>query len=305
MEALEDILEIFANFDIRLETLAATLIAQAEGNLKDFGLEDIVVVPIGSEKRRYRRDVDLLKKKYYDHDPALMVQVNRKGLFDTLPQGLFLRLEEEYDTPKARTKAIAQQIKDARKFFLPYEQAIYHPRIEVEQIEQKYTEDFPEFIHKIWGLDAFDDYLSERQKFLLCYLLPEAHRIAGNWSLTGLCFEAVLQKPINLKFAAPVRLENPDKEMSINEMKLGENAIMGDEFQDDMPALEVEIRGVTYSDLPDFLENGKKRKILEELLYSYFIPLDISLITKIIVTEDALGFQLGEAVLGYNVELKR
>jgi len=301
MEALEDILEISANFDIRLETLAATLIGQAEGQLKDFGLENIVVAPIGTEKRRYRGDVDVLKKKYYDHDPALLLQANRKGLFDTLPQGLFLRLDETYESAKARTKAIKQQIKDSRKFFLPFEQAMYHPRIEVEQIEQKYTEGFPDFVHKIWGLDAFDAILSERQKFLLCYLLPEAHRVVGNWQLTGLCFEAVLQKPINLRFVPPVRIENPYRDLPFHEMRLGDNAIMGADFQDDMPALEVEVRGVTYEDLPDFLENGKNRKILEDLLYSYFIPLDIPLATKIIVTEDALGLNLGEAVLGYNL----
>ena len=258
MEALEDILEISANFDIRLETLAATLLAQAEGQLKDFGLEHIVVEPIGSAKRRYRRDVDVLKKKYYATDEALLLQANRKGLFDTLPQELFLRLDEAYDSPKARTKAIAQQIKDARKFFLPFEQAIYHPRIEAEQIEQKYTESFPAFIYEVWGLDAFDDCLTDRQKFLLCYLLPEAYRVVGNWKLTGLCFEAVLQKPINLKFVAPVNLKSPNKEIVANEMRLGDDAILGDEFQDDMPALEVEIKGVTYSDLPDFLGEWKE-----------------------------------------------
>lgn len=303
MEALEDILEISANFDIRLETLAATLLAQAEGQLKGFGLEHIVVEPIGSAKRKYRRDVDVLKKKYYATDEALLLQANRKGLFDTMPKELFLRLDEEYDSPKARTKAIAQQIKDARKFFLPFEQAIYHPRIEAEQIEQKYTESFPKFIHKIWGLDNFDDVLTDRQKFLLCYLLPEAYRIVGNWQLTGLCFEAVLQKPINLRFTAPMQLENPKKNIPADEVRLGDNAIIGDKFQDDMPALQVEIRGVTYPDLPDYLEDGKNRRILEDLLYSYFIPLDIPITTKIVVTEDALGFNLGEAVLGYNIEL--
>ena len=206
---------------------------------------------------------------------------------------------------KTRTRAIAQQIKEARKFFLPFEQALFQPRIQAEQVEQKYTEAFPEFIHKIWGLDAFDNYLDDRQKFLLCYLLPEAHRIVGDWELTGLCFEAVLQKPIGLKFVAPKRLVISPGQDGDNGLRLGENAILGDAFQDDMPSLEVHVRGVTYNDLPDFLEDGKKRKILEELLYSYFIPLDVYVETKVIVTDDALGFTLGESVLGYSVEFEK
>lgn len=304
MQQMDDILGISAIFDIRVETLAATLLEQADGGLQDFGLEHLVVAPIGSEKRRYSKDVEGIRKKYYDHETALMIQVNRKGLFDTLPDGLFLRLDEEYKDAKTRTKAIAQQIKEARKFFLPFEQAMFHPRIEAEQIEQKYTESFPDFINEIWGLNEFTDCLNDRQQFLLCYLLPEAYRIVGNWKLTGLCFEAVLQKPIDLKFVAPKRLDIPSTESADGSLRLGENTILGESFQDDIPSLEVHVRGVTYNDIFDFLEDGKKRKVLEELLYSYFIPLDVPVETKIIVTEDTLGFTLGEAVLGYNVKFK-
>jgi len=304
MAALEDILEISASFDIRLETLAATLLKQAEGSLKEFDLDNIVVSALGTERRRVGRDVEKIKKKYYDYEDALLIQTNRKGLFDTLPENLFVRVDEAYESAKARTKAFQQQRKDARKFFLPFEQAIYHPRIVAEQLEQKYTEGFPNFIHKVWGFEEFDDCLTDRQRFLLCYLLPEAYRIVGNWHLTGLCFEAVLQKPISIKFVAPKTLDNPNKNMPSNEMRLGDNAIIGDKFQDDVPALEVFVKGVTYNDLPDFLEDGKKRKLLEDLLYSYFIPLDVPVSTKIIVTDDALGFTIGEAVLGYNVQLK-
>lgn len=303
MENVEDILSISAIFDIKVETLAATLLAQAEGNLKDFGLEQMVVAPKGSDKRRYSNDVEKVKRKYYDHDIALLLEANRKGLFDTLPEHLFVRMDEAYESPKARTRAFIQQRKEARKFFLPFEQAIYHPRIETEQLEQKYTEGFPDFIHKVWGLDEFDDCLTDRQKFLLCYLLPEAYRTVGDWNLTGLCFEAVLQKPIDIRFVAPKQLENPTKNITASDMRLGEDSIVGDSFMDDMPSLEVYVRAVTYNDLPDYLEDGKKRKILEKLLYSYFIPLDIPVTTKIVVTEDALGFDLGEAVLGYNIKI--
>ena len=96
MKDMDDILAISATFDIKAETLAATLLEQADDSLKDFSLEQIVLSPKGSAKRRYSSDVDLLRKKYYEHETALMIEVNRRGLFDTLPQGLFLRLEENY-----------------------------------------------------------------------------------------------------------------------------------------------------------------------------------------------------------------
>ena len=302
MKALDDILSINAIFDIRVETLAATLLAQADGTTKDIDLEQIVVAPISAARRRVAHDVEAIRRKYYDHETALLIEINRKGLFDTLPERLFLRLDEEYKDAKARTKAINQQIREARRFFLPYEQAMFHPRIEAEQLEQKYTESFPAFLHEVWGLPEFKEELDDRQRFLLCYLLPEAHRIVGNWDLTGLCFEAVLQKPVFLNFVAPMELSNPASDTVASEMRLGDDSIMGDTFQDDMPTLEVIIKGVTYPDLPDYLPGGKNRRVLEDLLYSYFLPLDVPVLTKIMVTDDALGFNLGEAILGYNVQ---
>lgn len=303
MEKLDDILTISTNFDVRTETLAASLLAQADDTIDGFGLDQIVVAAKGNAKRRYARDVAGVRKKYYDHDTALLISTNRKGIFDTLPKRLFLRLDDQYENAKARTKAIEKQILEARKFFLPYEQAIYHPRIEAEQIEQKYTEQFPEFIKELWGLPEFEDCLDDRQRFLLSYLLPEAYRLVGNWQLTGLCFEAILQKPVNLHFIPPMELDIANSETPAFQMRLGIDAVVGDTFKDDMPALEVIVKGITNQDLPDFLPGGTKRRILEELLYSYFVPLDIPVITKILVTEDSMGFELDTAVLGYNVML--
>jgi len=303
MKALDKILAISASYDVKAETLAAALLHEANGLTEDVGMDQVVVAAKGASRRRIASDVAAVKRKYYDEDVALFIEINRKGLFDTLPQGLFLRLEGEYESPREKTKAIAEQIANARKFFLPFEQALFHPRIEAEQLEQNYTETFPEFIKDIWGLAAFADCLDDRQRFLLCYLLPEAYRIAGNWKLTGLCFEAVLQKPVNLNFIAPQQFENPVHDTNASELTLGDDAIIGESFMDDMPALEVEVKGITYADLMEYLPGGKNRKLLEQLLYSYLIPLDVKVITKILVTEDALGFNLGEAILGYNIQL--
>ncbi len=258
----------------------------------------------GHGERRSGKDIAEVRKKYFEQDTALMLSVNREGLFDTLPPRLFLRLDESHDTPLKRTQAIEQQIREVRQFFLPFEQAIYHPRIKVEQLEQQWTEGFPDFIQDIWGLRDFGDALDERQRFLLCYLLPEAYRVVGNWELTGLCFEAILQKPVDLVFVEPVELENPDAKVAASELKLGE-AVMGASCKDDIPSLEVQVRGVTGEDLEDFLPGGKGRQVLVDLLYSYFLPLDVAVITSIVVTEDSWDFVFGESVLGYNVQLKK
>lgn len=303
MKDLSDILNITAIFDIRVETLAAALLARSNGGQQEFDIEQAVISPVGHARRRSSREVKAVKRKYYEQDTALFIEVNRKGLFDTLPERLLLRLDEPYKNATERTRAIEQQIREARKFFLPFEQAMYHPRIEAEQLEQHWTEHFPDFVETIWGLPLFEDCLDSRQRFLLCYLLPEAYRVVGNWELTGLCFEAVLQKPVNLNFVPPKQLKIPNNDTPANELQLGRDTILGDAFKDDMPAIEVGVKGVTVNDLPDYLPGGGKRKVLEELLYSYFLPLDVSVITRILVTDDSWGFTLGEFFLGYNMRI--
>ncbi len=291
-----------ALFDIRVEAVAATLLSQDETLI----MEQIVVAPVGHARRRSNHEITEIEKRYFLHDnyeeTVWQIGVSRKGFYDTLPEHLFLRLEEDYPTPSAKAKAIERQISEARKFFLPFEQALYLPRIETEQLEQKWTEGFPEFIKNIWGLRIFGDCLDTRQRFLLCYLLPEAHRIAGDWTLTKLCFEAILKKQVDLRFVAPIEYNIPESDELPGEIELGD-LILGDAFRDDIPALEVYIDGITLEELPGYLPGGKMRRVLEELLYSYFLPLDVTVITSINVTEEAWGFTFGEAVLGYNVRL--
>lgn len=292
MKELKD-LRVATTFDINAETVAATMLAQDAG----LDVEQIVVSPKGAARRRSNPEVREIRKRQYEFDEVWLIEINRKGLLDTLPENLFLRVDEEYPDSKAKAKALDQQINEARKFFLPFEQAMYHPRIEVEQIEQKWTEGFPAFIEKVWGFPAFADCLTPRQRFLLSYLLPEAHRISGDWQLTKLCFEAVLRKEVNLKFVEPLTYEIPADAQILD---LGD-IIIGESFRDDIPALQISVEEVTLDELDDYLPDGKQRRVLEALLFNYFLPLDATVVTRINVSEDAWGFTFGQAVLGYNI----
>ncbi|HKL40400.1 MAG TPA: hypothetical protein VJ894_06960 [Cryomorphaceae bacterium] len=303
MSEQNDIRKISANFDIRAEALAVNLLKNSKDINEVLTIEQLLVSPLGDRKRRVANDVEQVKKRFFDQDTAVQISVNRKGLFDSLPHDLFLKTTIHPDNPKKRTKAIEEQIKEARKYFLPFEQAAYQAQIEIEQFEQKYTEKFPEFFEKIWGLQHFEEYLDPRQKNLLCHLLPEAYRAVGDWNLTGLIFEAVLQKPVDMTFSKPQKIKVPSLKSSSNEMILGDDSVMGEYFTDEFPTLDITVKGIMNSELSDFLPTGKKRILLEELLCGYFIPIDVPYQIKIDVTSNGLGFDLGEMTLGYNMVL--
>lgn len=304
MGAPKDTWNIATSFDIRAEVLAAALLSRKDIKKQPLGIEQMVIAPQGNERRRSSHEVKRVRSKTYEDETVLFIEINRKGFFDTLPEGLFLDSDVDYADAQERTKGINKQIKAARKFLLPFEQSLYLPGIVMEQLEQKWTEHFPAFIEQIWGLPAHADYLDSRQRFLLCYLLPEAYRIAGNWELTGLCFEAVLRKPVDIQIAAPRQYPIPEALRVNSECGLGEEVVLGDHFRGDMPTLEISIKGITVVELPEFLEGGKNKRLVEELLCSYFLPLDVPAFVKIEPTESAWGFDLGAAYLGYNVQLQ-
>lgn len=300
MPNLDDVLDLSTGFDIRAEALAAYILSSKKPEDLEQAMAQLLVNPLGGDRRRTRRDVDALRKRYFDADNALQIDVNRKGLFDGLPERLFLRLEDEYENARARAKAITVQRADARRFLLPFDQALYHPRVEIELKEQHYNERFPAFIETLWGLDEFHDCLNEKQRFLLCFLFPQAHYIVGDWNFIGLVFESVLEKPVDLTFTEPQTFDLPATYNASADLTLGEDTVLGTAFKDDLPALDIVVKGITLSDLNDYLEGGKTRRLITELLCSYFLPLDLSYNLKIKVTESTLGFDLDNAVLGIN-----
>lgn len=289
-------------FDIKAEVLAASLMGKALEGL-NLSVENILMAPISDRKRRSSKDVSKVITRYFDHEDVLQIDMNRKGFYDSLPPHLFHKLDKEYDTPKKRTRAIKRQEAEARKFFLPFEQAAFTPRIETELLEQKYFDSFPPFIKTIWGLDAFSHLLTQKQAYLFCHLLPEAYRVVGDWELTELIFETALGKPISLRFAPPEEIELKTKHASSQDLRLGEDAVLGNSFRDEFLQLEVVVKGVTSEDLEDFLPFGSTRTMIEDLLCSYFIPLDVPYSIVLDVTEDSLGMTLGVETLGYNTML--
>ncbi len=240
-------LEYKAIFDIRPEALAASILAQDDS----LSLEQIVLAPVGPARRRSGPEIQQIQKRFFPEMEVWQISMARKGLFDGLPEGLFLRTEEDYPSKIEKSKAITRQIQDARSFFLPFEQVLYWPRIEAEQLEQKWADHFPNFLSQLWGLDMFGDLLDDRQRFLLCYILPLSFKVAGNWPLTALCFQSVLGKEVTIDFTAPVELPIPQSDSDPSNMRLGESVILGEFFRDDLPVLQVHIHQVALSAIRD------------------------------------------------------
>lgn len=305
MKQDSNILSIDSNFDLKLESFASEIMRQSKLTRKELKLEEIIVNPLGPLKRKSAYEVREIREKQTEIERVLYINVNRFGLFDNLPEKLMVQSLGEEESAIVKTQSNTRQIKEARKFFLPFEQAFYLPQIHMEELEQEWTEHFPNFIDEIWELDQYKDCLDQRQNFILIHIIPEASRLVGNWDLIGLCFEAVLSKPVNINFENNKEIKIPKSENSMTIDLGSEDAFLGESFFEDIPNLIISIYGVMLHEVESFLPLGKNRRLLEQVLYSYFIPLDLIPFTNIEVTNDTWGFELGQAYLGYTIQLDK
>lgn len=297
--------------------------------------EKSMVVPIGLFHRNYHKDVDVVEESEYENH-LLQLKINREGLYDALPEGLFHQpikhkkgeksieeIVQEIREQKAREKA-------TRKFFLPVEQELYRARIALELEEVKYfinQRNIKE--HRVfqdfWEIPPFLDY---RQICNMVYLLPIAHHIVGNFALTELCFESILQNPIAIKNTYPMCHEIPtpfneqtgqedDLGIGLGEAALGQDFVLNsDTYQETIPGILINIGPISVEEVKLYAKStvknvasGNKREVLEYLINN-FISFDADPIINISIIEPE-GFyfsmsddsEKSEMVLGMNSRL--
>ncbi len=307
----------------RMETLLAELI-----EAKLLSAESLVVRPRSLFRRGYSPDIvqvksvaeaELAKYLFPEEQGATdatakvprpsgrknaettVVDVSREGFYDALPEFLFHAPEaisgyKNLDQRVKESEKVREEEARARKFFLPFEQEFFRQRIRLEQEERKLLSGlanpmqraiFEKFWTDVKGLD-------ESHEAVLFYLLPSAHKIAGNRPLMAACFEAVLQDAVSLDDTQPIATAvSDDAAPQLGEATLGFDFVAGEVAAEDLPDLSVNIGPLDLDALPDYLEGGKKHNLLS-ILYSYFVPAEMDVQTQILLKQMEAGFVLND-----------
>jgi type VI secretion system protein ImpH len=304
-------------------------------DLDDELYEQSMVVPIGLFHRNYHKDIDVAEESEFENH-LLQLKINRESLYDSLPEGLFhqpIRHKKGEKTKEEILQEIREQKdreKATRKFFLPIEQELYRSRIAIELEEKKYFIN-PRNIkeHRVFQ-DFWDipDFLDYRQICNMVYLLPIAHQIVGNFALTELCFESILQDPIAIKNSYPLSYEIPtplneesgqEEEMGIalGDVSLGEDFVLNAHFyKETIPSILINIGPIEANEVKLYAKstvknapNGEKREVLEYLINNFF-PYDADANINIIINEPEGYFcrmsddtEASDVVLGMNSRL--
>ena len=306
-------------FDLRLEIILAELL--------DFGysFDDFLVRPVGLFARRYRRDLGSVRDEQFVRSGRRVVrtvlEVHREGLYDTLPQQVFHQSGNlaADGPPGVRSmvddiRAQRRQEQATRLFFLPFEQEFFRCRVRIEQEERRYFTNisarwYNEALARFWGIA--DAGLPTGPLTDLLYLLPLAHGIVGDLARTKLCFEGVLGHLVQLRVIAPLRHPLPSLRpqpaasatgLTLGNLDLGRDLVLGGDYQEMLPALEISLQGLAVVELEAYLTEQWPAKALA-LLCEYFIAFETDVVVRYGMALAEPSFLLGEgeeaAVLGF------
>lgn len=279
--------------------------------------EEIVIYPQRSSAYFYERDVSEIESVFNELSGASWYRVStpRDGLYDTLPERLFHRPTgrtirgDQWEEIRAEEQ---QQEEEARQFLLPFDNAINHQRVRIEQFEKQALAGqdkgfLKEFLAIFWPASASLQ-LTEHQQSSLFQMTTVAHKAAGNLAWMKDCFEQLLEDSVELIYESVadwLRVETAFA--SLGEASLGVDTIIGTPlWLDQNRRLKINVGPLSSSQMKEYIPNGRKRKIVD-FLCGLLVPIEIDWQLVLLTEKSAVGFQLNPsneaALLGFTTVL--
>ena len=306
-------------FDLRAEYLIAVLLSEG------ISQNDIMIIFDGILRRKWSTDINYAEPDKFDNgDETLSIHLNRTGIYDGLPEALFHSFSDNRnstgdDMAKESMKLKAEE-KQFRKFFRPFENEIFSRNVKIASRENNkfqilFSDLIDGFIPGFWKIDKR---IPKRYMSGLTRLIPFAHQVAGDYNLTAMCLEYILDEKVTVEYrnegsgAKEISLsKNKDNDLQggrVGDVKLGYNMIAGCTPSGFTGRLSVIIGPLKNTEPGDFYHGGPAEMAIDAF-YSYFIPVELDVETKLQADKKENNFVLfskedtgsqGVSYLGYN-----
>lgn len=250
----------------------------------------IVVLMLGAARRSLRRDVQSIEEESsaYDHGEYVVIKTPKEGLYDMLPEGLFHHpsAHKSSATVKERGQAIKRRKEEegeARRFFLPFEAAINHVRIQTAFHEARLDKrsqynDLVQLFVPHWEIF---DHLDVRQANLFLHLIPILHDIRDNHPVVETVMEMMLGLPVKVRLRSQQPLRPAEPILSVmGDSVLGVNLTTGNEVYDEgTDEISIKIGPLTGEAFQVFMPGGLRQKLLE-MLIDHLLPAHLDVVTE-------------------------
>lgn len=279
--------------------------------------EEIVIYPERSSAYFYERDVADIEEVFNELTGTSWYRINtpRDGLYDTLPERLFhspagrSKSGEQWDEIRAEEQ---QQENEARRFFLPFDNAIAHQRVRIEQFEKQALAGqdkgfLKEFLAVFWP-ESVDLSLTDDQQASLFQMTTIAHKAAGNLVWMQDCFEQLLGDALELSYESLLQsLPVETSFMPLGEAALGVDTVIATPaIADTFLCLKITVGPLTADTMKSYVPNGKSRKIID-FLCGLLVPIELDWRLELVTQKSAEGFRINSesqgALLGFTTVL--
>ena len=291
-------------FDVRAEVLAM-LIAERF----DLPVEQVLCNPAWWHQRPGRSDVVDLAEGYSHRleKKLVCIETSREGLFDMLPEAIFLHPEEQFGSNLRKVQALSEQEAKARQFLLPFEQLFFWLRLENEIAEWRLGENLHDWWSQRFPSRETED-LEGRQRAVLLEMLPYAQEIIGNWPLTGQWLNLFTGRQVRITEESPPAYSLPDHlQKRVGEALLGQDLVLGNEYADGIPAVRITFEDLKPEELAGLLPGGTERAYLEENFLQFLLPVEIPYSIELIARETEVPFELADNneanILGFTTHI--
>ena len=275
---------------------------------KSFNFDNISVKFASAFRRNYRNDLESVAFETKDDNSTIAVKlvINRDGIYDKIPEGVFHQSRGSGRTQLVSDMAgehrrYKEEEKQARLFFLPLEQAFfkYATLAEVEEqllcigmLEGSLKNELSTF----WNLEPG---LPQNAKPLFARMMPWVHLIKGNLELTAKVLALLLDKPVEATEKEKFFLTASFAGFALGDAELGFNSVCGNSFSEPSLTWKFSILEISQNELylyTDSMPYGKLLKQFEEI----FLPVAVDILYEY---EKSTDEKSGDEILGFGFTL--
>lgn len=284
-------------YRIRAESVVNDLIS------KGISFEDIIIRYKSAHKQHWQNDILHCESK----GGKIYIDLARDGLFDSLPEYLFLKPIDDHTLRLEEKQKIlafnAQQKINANILFNPIENAIFEKRVDLERFENEILSLLNSY--SLEGLIDFyriDQKLAPDYRVKLVKIIPLLYSIAGDFSLTARCLAYLLDEPVAFEVREVLKIIQSSglaTREGLGSSACGESMIVNGDLKDSVPTVLFSIGPVEVGDVEKYLDGGEKHTLIN-YFSNYFLPLEYDIDLVIDIMDRDASFALDNSFLGYN-----
>ncbi|MBF4516816.1 hypothetical protein IRZ71_10690 [Flavobacterium sp. ANB] len=308
-KSLEDLVREIQSisYDIRAEVVANELLVS-----NTVAQDEITISNQGQFSRAHRSDIlgASIQDDNYDKQEFLNIQLSRDSMYDALPEGFVHSLSENNADKSVRQmirehKHQKKQEAEARNFFTPFENEIFHYRTKIESVERdllyKLNGSKPlDFFYDFWGLPHIYPAVLV-SKFI--QLLPYAYKIVGDIDLACRCLASIIEEKVSFTTTSSKEYSEEGEQIILGENRLGVDFIVGKDYMDYSLNVTIEIGPIINKPFHHYVNDGEI-KIFIDCFCEHFFPMEVEIKTVLLMNEETDEFDFSkQPVLGYTTRI--